>query len=155
MTPNKALEAHLYPELVILYQRLENELKQLNPGCTMCGTCCNFSKFDHVLYTSSIEVSFIKRNVEIPQFDISDNICPFLKDNQCSIRNFRTLGCRIFYCNSDYKEISQDVYEKYHRRVKDLYKNYNIPWKYLPFLNQLADLRTKPLIPNQTSSSHH
>ena len=96
MTTREASGKNLYSELSLLYQHLEKELTQLNPGCNTCGTCCNFSTFDHVLYTSSIEVNYITQYVEVPAFTISDNVCPFLKDNQCSIRDFRTLGCRIF-----------------------------------------------------------
>lgn len=135
---------NLYSELVTLYQDLEKELTLLNPGCDTCGTCCNFSAFDHVLYVSSIEVDYIAQHVEIPDFNISDNICPFLKDNQCSIRDYRTLGCRIFYCNPHYKEILYDLYEKYHCMIKELSKKYNYQWKYLPFLGQLAELKSKP-----------
>ena len=138
------LKETLYSELAIVYQRLEKELTQLNPGCNTCGTCCNFSTFGHVLYTSSIEVDYIKQYVEVPDFNISDNICPFLKDNQCSIRDFRTLGCRIFYCNPHYKVILYDLYEKYHCMIKELSKKYNYQWKYLPFLSQLTELKPKP-----------
>ncbi len=134
---------NLYSELVTLYQDLEKELTLLNPGCDTCGTCCNFSAFDHVLYASSIEVDYIAQHVEIPDFNIPDNICPFLKDNQCSIRSFRTLGCRIFYCNPHYKEILHDMYEKYHSMIKELSKKYNYQWKYLPFLGQLAELKSR------------
>jgi len=134
---------NLYSELATLYQDLEKELTRLNPGCDTCGTCCNFSAFDHVLYASSIEVDYIAQHVEIPDFNISDNICPFLKDNQCCIRGFRTLGCRIFYCNPHYKEILHDMYEKYHCMIKELSKKYNYQWKYLPFLGQLAELKSR------------
>ena len=138
-TTQKISGKNLYSELATLYQDLEKELTQLNPGCNTCGTCCNFRTFDHVLYTSSIEVNYITQNVEVPDFNVSDNICPFLKDNECSIREFRTLGCRIFYCNTHYKEILYDLYEKYHRMIKELSKKYNYQWKYLPFLSQLAE----------------
>lgn len=144
MTTREVLQENLYSELSLLYQHLEKELTQLNPGCNTCGTCCNFSTFDHVLYTSSIEVNYITQYVEVPDFNISDNVCPFLKDNQCSIRDFRTLGCRIFYCNPHYKEILYDLYEKYHCMIKELSKKYNYQWKYLPFLSQLAELKSKP-----------
>ena len=142
-TTQKISGKNLYSELATLYQDLEKELTRLNPGCDTCGTCCNFSAFDHVLYASSIEVDYIAQHVEIPDFNISDNICPFLKDNQCCIRGFRTLGCRIFYCNPHYKEILHDMYEKYHCMIKELSKKYNYQWKYLPFLGQLAELKSR------------
>ncbi len=137
------LAHNLYLELGTIYQHLEKELMLLNPGCNRCGTCCNFKAFDHILYASSIEVDFIMRNVEVPDFKVSDNVCPFLKDNQCSIRDFRTLGCRVFYCNPHYKEVLHSLYEKYYQMIKDLSGKYNTQWKYLPFLNQLAESKSK------------
>ena len=93
MKINVSLDVNIYSELIILYQRLEEELIPLNPGCSKCGICCDFSKFDHVLYASGIEVNFIIQHIKVPDFNVLDNICPFLKDNQCSIGNFRMLGC--------------------------------------------------------------
>lgn len=142
-TMEERLDVNLYSELGRIYQLLEKELTQLNPGCNQCGTCCNFSTFDHVLYASSVEVNFIMRNVEVPDFNVADNVCPFLKDNQCSIRDFRTLGCRVFYCNPHYKEVLNDVYEKYYQKIKDLREKYTIQWRYLPFLNQLTELKSR------------
>lgn len=142
ITKREMSGVNLYSELVAIYQRLEDELIRLNPGCNACGTCCNFVKFDHVLYTSNIETDFVTMHVEVPDFNVSSNGCPFLKDNQCSIRDFRTLGCRIFYCNPNYKEISGDLYEKYYRKIKDLSIKHNIQWKYLPFLDQLAEFKS-------------
>ena len=144
MTIQAVLGKNLNSELLTLYQCLEKELAQLNPGCNGCGTCCDFGAFDHVLYTSSIEVEYITQYVEVPDFNIADNICPFLKNSQCSIRDYRTLGCRIFYCNPHYKDNLSNLYEKYHRMIKELSKKYNDQWKYLPFLKQLEELKSKP-----------
>ena len=135
--------AILYSELASIYRRLEKELMPINPDCCMCGTCCNFNTFDHILYSSSIEAGFITQHVKIPDFDVSNNICPFLKDNQCSIRDYRMLGCRIFYCNAAYQEIAHVLYEKYLQEIKELSKRHSIPWEYLPFLNSLAKLKLK------------
>ena len=134
-----ASELNLDAGLTAIYRQLENELAQLNPGCNGCGTCCSFGDFDHVLYASGIEIDFIVRHAHVPDFTVSDNICPFLKDNHCSIREFRTLGCRVFYCNPHYQEVSHEVYEKHYRMIKELYNKHAIPWKYQPFLNQLKE----------------
>lgn len=142
-TREKSFDTDIYSDLELLYKQLEEELVQINPGCNTCGSCCNFSTFDHILYTSSIETGFITRNVEVPDFKISDNICPFLKSNQCSIRDFRTLGCRIFYCNPRYQEISHVLYEKYYCRIKKLSIKHRIPWKYQPFLKHLTEFKSK------------
>ncbi|KAA0242309.1 hypothetical protein FBQ80_16260 [Candidatus Brocadia sp. AMX2] len=139
-------ESNLSSELEIIYHQLEKELTRLNPGCNRCGTCCDFSAFDHILYASSIEINFITWNVEVPDFNVSDNICPFLKNNQCSIRDFRTLGCRVFYCNPHYKEVLNEVYEKYYQMIKDLSRKYDTQWEYLPFLHKLAEFKLKTAV---------
>ncbi len=142
ITMEERLDVNLYSELGRIYQLLEKELTQLNPGCSQCGTCCDFSTFDHILYASSIEINYITRNVEVPDFNVADNVCPFLKDNQCSIRDFRTLGCRVFYCNPHYREVLCDMYEKYYHMIKELSSKYNVQWGYLPFLNYLAEFNS-------------
>ncbi|NUO09073.1 MAG: YkgJ family cysteine cluster protein [Candidatus Brocadia sp.] len=146
MTIEEQMKLNLYSELRRIYQMLEEELTQLNPGCNRCGACCNFSTFDHVLYASSVEVNLITSNVEVPVFNVSDNICPFLKENQCSIRTFRTLGCRVFYCNPNYKDVLYTIYENYYQMIKDLSRKYTIQWKYLPFLKQLAEFKSEQLL---------
>jgi Fe-S-cluster containining protein len=138
---DKTADSEIYIELVKIYQDLEKELNQLNPECSMCGTCCNFGKYKHILYTSGIETDFLEKFVEMPDFNVTDNVCPFLKDNKCSIREYRTLGCRIFYCDSKYKDTSYGLYERYLLRIKKLSNKYNIEWKYRPFLHQLAGSR--------------
>lgn len=137
-TMEERSDVNLYAELGNIYHLLEKEVTQLNPGCNRCGTCCNFSTFDHVLYASSIEINFITKNTAVPDFNVEDNVCPFLKDNQCSIREFRTLGCRIFYCNPLYKEVLCEMYEKYYHMIKELSFRYNVQWRYLPFLDHMA-----------------
>ena len=141
MTIQESVETKCYAELAEIYRCLEEELIALNPGCKGCGTCCRFSVFDHVLYASNIEVDYVTSHREVSDFDIQDNVCPFLINNQCAIRDFRTLGCRVFYCNPRYKDTSQDIYEKYYRMIKDLSKKYTITWEYQPFLKHLAKFK--------------
>ncbi|MGQ3685889.1 MAG: YkgJ family cysteine cluster protein [Candidatus Loosdrechtia sp.] len=131
----------IYSELITIYNQLEKELTSLDQVCNRCGTCCNFTTFDHILYASNIEVAYIKQHKKIPDFTISDNICPFLKNNQCSIREYRTLGCRVFYCNHSYKEITSEIYEKYYRMIRELSMKYSVQWEYQPFLTQLATMK--------------
>lgn len=135
----------IYSDLVHIYQLLENEFVHQKPACLKCGTCCEFGLYDHVLYASIVEIGFIAKNVDIPDFRISDNVCPFLKNNHCSIRSFRTLGCRVFYCNMNYQRISAEIYETYLRKIKDLTLKHALRWEYQPFLQQLARFRTKRL----------
>lgn len=121
-----------------IYKELDEELAKVSPGCDACGECCNFGKFDHVLYATMIEVNYIKRNVSVPQNHSDKNICPFLVDQKCTIRDYRTLGCRVFYCNPNYqKNLSQEIYNKYYRKIKDLAHTHDLEWRYAPMLQLL------------------
>ena len=122
-----------------IYKKLEAELASINPGCNSCGTCCHFDEFGHILYTSTIETDYIRENVEIPSFDSDKNVCPLLINNQCTAREHRALGCRVFFCNPDYKEKSQDIYNKYYTMIKDLADKNQVKWRYAPMLKLLKD----------------
>jgi Fe-S-cluster containining protein len=122
-----------------IYTKLEAELASINPGCNACGTCCHFDEFGHVLYTSTIEIDYIRENVEIPDFDPDKNVCPFLVNNECSIRDHRALGCRVFFCNPNYKEVLQEIYEKYYTMIKYLADDNDVEWHYAPMLKMLKE----------------
>jgi len=122
-----------------IYKILESELASINPGCNTCGTCCHFDEFGHVLYTSTIETDYIRENVEIPDFDSDKNVCPFLVNSECSIREHRALGCRVFFCNPDHKETLQGIYEKYYTMIKDLAVDNEVEWQYAPMLKLLKE----------------
>lgn len=126
-------------DITEIYEKLEAELVSINPGCNACGTCCNFDEFDHVLYASTIETDYIRNNVEVPSYNPDKNVCPFLINNQCTIREHRTLGCRVFFCNPDYKEKAQDIYNKYYTMIKDLADNSQAKWHYAPMLKLLNE----------------
>ncbi|RZV98868.1 MAG: hypothetical protein EX341_00185 [Candidatus Scalindua sp. SCAELEC01] len=117
---------------------LEKELQIYNPGCDNCGTCCNFDTFDHELYASTIEVNFISENVKIPPCDPKQRFCPFLVNKQCTIREYRTLGCRVFFCNPDYKNSSHEIYNKYYEMIKKIAIRNKVEWQYAPLTVLLA-----------------
>ncbi|KHE92452.1 MAG: hypothetical protein K8F52_01935 [Candidatus Scalindua rubra] len=126
-----------------IYKKLDAELASINPGCNACGTCCHFNEFGHVLYASTVETDYIRENVEIPSFDPDDNVCPFLVNYECSIRDHRALGCRVFFCNPQYKETLQGIYEKYYTMIKDLAIEDKVEWYYAPMMKLLEKKQQK------------
>ncbi len=125
-------------DIIEIYKKLDSELASINPGCDACGECCHFGTFDHVLYASTIETTYILENVNVPPFDPDQGTCPFLIDNKCTIREYRTLGCRVFFCNPHYKEKSQDIYNKYYTMIKDMAIRNQAEWHYAPMMKLLA-----------------
>ncbi|MFQ5963487.1 MAG: YkgJ family cysteine cluster protein [Candidatus Scalinduaceae bacterium] len=125
-------------DIVAIYNKLDIALSKINPGCHSCGTCCHFDIFGHELYASTIEANYILRNVDVPPFDTDQSTCPFLINKKCTIREYRTLGCRVFFCNPQYKETSQDIYNKYYKMIKDIAIRNQIEWHYAPMLKLLT-----------------
>ena len=134
-------QAKKNPDIIEIYKKLDAELASINPGCNACGTCCHFDEFGHALYASTIETDYIKDNVEVPSFDPDKNVCPFLINNQCTIRKHRALGCRVFFCNPHYKETLQEIYEKYYTMIKDLAIENIAEWHYAPMMKLLKEKR--------------
>ena len=131
-------------ELETIYCALDNEVNFHNTVCSACGSCCNFGKFDHLLYTSTPEVEYIVDSIEIAQNDFAPGQCPFHDGKTCSIHKYRTLGCRVFYCNQQYKKnYAPDIYEKYYRKIKDLALRYEMDWEYKPFPEAISDYLIK------------
>ncbi len=134
-------------EIVEVYNKLDLELARINPGCNACGTCCHFDTFDHELYASTIEVDYILKNVEVPSFNSEQRICPFLVEEKCSIREYRTLGCRVFFCNPDYKDTSQEIYNKYYKMIKSIAIKNQTEWHYAPMTKLLTTQKESTLTP--------
>ncbi len=125
-------------DIVEIYKKLDTELAGTNPGCDACGTCCHFDTFGHELYVSTIEVNYILRNVKVPPFEPDQGICPFLVNKRCTIREYRTLGCRAFFCNPYYKDTLQEIYNKYYKMIKDIAVRNQIEWHYAPMIKLLT-----------------
>lgn len=134
---NDILENNM--ELEQIYNKLDIELSKINPGCDGCGTCCHFDEYGHELYVSNIEVEYILENVDVPPFDPDQKTCPFFVEKKCTIREHRTLGCRVFFCNPDYKEQSYEIYNKYYKMIKDIAIKKQTEWSYLPMVKSLAN----------------
>ncbi len=131
-------------ELEEIYRELDGVLSRIAPECRTCGRCCHFKDFGHTLYTSSLEVNYLLSKAEPPNSPITEETCPYLLNNLCAARGYRLLGCRMFYCNKGWQETSQDLYEKYYRRIKELAIKYNLEWRYAPMHQLLAAGETTP-----------
>ena len=133
------MDSLLKSELKHIYNELDNEVSLHKIKCKSCGTCCDFGKFDHVLFANILEIEYIINNLEEPLTKLTDGVCPFQDGNKCSVRKYRTLGCRVFYCDGAYKkDIASDIYNKYYGKIKDLTEKYKVNWEYKPFFEHLA-----------------
>ncbi len=137
-------------ELDEIYKELEEDLSRLAPECKACGRCCHFESFGHVLYASNLEVDYLLLKAGPPKKSIAKEVCPYLVDNLCTVRRHRTLGCRVFFCQKDWQDTSQELYQRYYRRIKELATRYQLEWCYAP----MVELMNGSTVKCECSASH-
>jgi hypothetical protein len=126
-------------ELSEIYRELDEEISKLAPKCETRGLCCHFVSYGHVLFVSSLEVDYLLSKAGPPKVPVSKEVCPYLINNLCTVREHRTLGCRVFYCQKDWQEPSQELYERYYSRIKELAVKYRLKWFYAPMVRLLKE----------------
>src|SRR5438128_2618290 len=122
-----------------LYREVDHAVAAAGPVCVASGRCCRFKEYGHVLFLSSLEADVLL--AAAPPYDkpVSAEFCPFQKDNLCTAREPRPLGCRVYYCDPAYQETGNRLTETYLHRLKELAQEHGVDWRYAPlhhFLNQ-------------------
>lgn len=119
-------------EVSRIYADADAEVKSAGPVCLSSGKCCRFKEYDHTLFISSMEAAVLLKYA--PHYDKPTNpgFCPFQKENLCTAREPRPLGCRIYFCAPAYQGKMLELSEKYTRKLKDLADEKQLPWHYAP-----------------------
>ncbi len=126
----------VYRGLEAVYAELERELSELRPLCQTSGRCCKFKEFGHQLWTTQLELDYLIEKEGRPQAD-PEGVCPYLQNGLCGVRDHRMLGCRIYFCDPSYASAMGPLYERYHRKIKDLHLKHSIPYHYSELLTAL------------------
>lgn len=140
-----------WPErLRALYEALEREQAGLAADCRGCGDCCRFDRVDHVLYASRLERLYLALRAANVNFSDADADliarglrCPFQRDGQCLAREGRALGCRLYFCALDGRPGVDEMYERWHARLRALHDELGVEWDYRPLL-PLPDVPPRP-----------
>jgi hypothetical protein len=123
-------------ELREIYARLATALEPYRRHCDMRGVCCDFAKCGHMLYVTGLEAAeMIKSGVAPDPALAEDGKCPFLRGNQCGIRDHRAIGCRIYYCDKTYNDERNALCEKYLREAREIEARYGIEHSYMAITN--------------------
>src|SRR5689334_23150726 len=126
-----------------LYREVDAAVAAAGPVCVASGRCCRFKEYGHTLFVSNLEAEVLLANAPPYERPVSSDFCPFQKDNLCTAREPRPLGCRVYYCDPSYQETAGRITEKYLKRLKELADSQGIAWHYAPlhhFLNEPADV---------------
>src|SRR5579864_541517 len=107
-----------------LDREADREVAAAGPVCVASGRCCRFKEYGHVLFLSNLEANVLLDGLAVedrcqpgPEH-LSGEFCPYQKENLCTAREPRPLGCRIYYCDPNYQQTANALTEKYLRRLK-------------------------------------
>lgn len=132
----------LVGELGALYAELDSVIAAANPLCRTSGDCCQFTKYGHRLYATKAEALYFGLRRGWPAREFSGDSCPYLRDNRCTARHARPLGCRVFFCDPAWRGKGEDLTETFLRRIGALSERLGIERDYRPFLEHLDAFRT-------------
>ncbi|HLJ92828.1 MAG TPA: hypothetical protein VKU02_06510 [Gemmataceae bacterium] len=139
MKGGPTLSEELRRRVLELYHDVDQAVAAAGPICVASGRCCRFKEQGHILFLSNLEAEVLLANAPPYEQPVSPDFCPFQKDNLCTARQPRPLGCRIYYCDPSYQEAGQRISEEYLQRLKALANEQGLAWHYAPlhyFLNR-------------------
>src|SRR5687767_11918576 len=96
-----------------LYEEADREVAAAGPVCVASGRCCRFKEHGQVLYLSNLEAEVLLADAPPYEKPAAAAFCPFQKENLCTARGPRPLGCRIYHCDPNYQEAASGITEKY------------------------------------------
>jgi len=141
-----------------IYADLDAASAAQSPRCDASGRCCRFEEFGHRLYVTALEIAWVLKetrsnspssrapspqryavgfrdtptSVELPILPpLTAGLCPYQKNNLCTIHPVRPLGCRIFFCAPGTQDWQNQLYEDYLRRLRQLHDTHALPYAYL------------------------
>ena len=116
-----------------LYDDLEKELVTLPAKCYGCGKCCNFKENGIQLFAQKLELELIVEETGVQPFLVEKGHCNFQENGLCTIHPIRPLGCRTYFSEAPNSVAHQDLYEKYHRKIKDIGNLNGIEYQFVSF----------------------
>jgi Fe-S-cluster containining protein len=122
-----------------IYAAVDAAVDAAGPKCDASGRCCRFKEYGHTLFISQLEAEVLLAAAPPYEKPVSSDFCPFQKENLCTAREPRPLGCRVYFCDPTYQETGNQITEKYLRELKELADEFDLGWRYAPlhvFLNE-------------------
>jgi Fe-S-cluster containining protein len=126
----------VFAELEALYADLERELPRYRFTCAASGKCCDFDAYGHRLYVTTIEAEYFFLHGPGAPLNDSERLCPAYgeEDRLCHAREGRMLGCRAYFCGPYPVIPPDDVYERYHAKLKRMHERHGVPFEYCDLL---------------------
>ena len=121
-----------------IYRRADSFLASLPANCRGGGACCKFDLAGHLVYLSTGELALLTQTPP-PQPPVPGR-CAYQVEDQCAVYDQRTLGCRLFFCDSDTGDAFQQTYEAFHEQLRSLHRTYGLPYRYVELTAALGEI---------------
>jgi hypothetical protein len=130
-------------DLCAVYEQVDAEVARLGPVCQLSGRCCRFKEYGHTLFVSTLEAQHLMQNAPAPERPLDDGeTCPWQDPRgQCTARDCRPLGCRVYYCDPAYEPSAYDLSERFIAQLKTVTDKHGLTWNYAPLHRHLEEER--------------
>ncbi len=123
----------LLNEVAALYDWLNRQTRRYYKPeilCSACGKCCNFKKFEHLLFVTPPELLYLSASLKDVQLKkMPGDTCPYNEGGKCTVYDYRFSGCRIFCCKAD-KDFQAELSESAVKKLKSICEKFGIPYNY-------------------------
>ena len=133
------MTADLHDRVHAIYAAADADVAASGPRCESSGRCCRFEEYGHTLFISQLEADVLLAAAPPYEKPVSSAFCPFQKEDLCTAREPRPLGCRVYFCDPTYQDTGNQITEKYLRQLKQMADEFDVGWRYAPlhiFLNE-------------------
>ena len=116
-----------------VYHRVDAVLAPVASACRACGKCCRFEPGGIVLFASAVELAYLVAETPAARAPTAGDSwrCPYQRENLCTARGARLLGCRTYFCDAKAREVGEDVYADALREIRRIAAGQG-PWWYGP-----------------------
>lgn len=144
-------DARMIDAVRALYEDLDARIAAEHPTCWNRGDCCQFDAYDHRLYVTPLEVAYYLA-MGPPASVGEPGCCPHAKAGECTARDRRFVGCRIFFCDPSAQDWQGPMTETFLKRLKALHERFDVPYCYVDWMHVNDTLQTTEWPPPTTSS---
>lgn len=122
-----------------VYAAVAASLDHFGPEvCHACGKCCHFTPTGLMLFGSALEMAYLVSSAGVvplppePATPEAEWACPYQRENLCTARRGRPLGCRTYFCHELARADGELLYAEALREVQRIARRQGNPWWYGP-----------------------
>ena len=144
-----------------IYRQIDRRIEAVGASCENCGLCCDFTRFGHRLYVTTLEILYLLHGLPhqsassggLQTKPIISGRCLYQQDQGCLMRPNRPASCRIFYCRDLDNDFQNELTEQVLQKLRRLHEQFRAVYYYADMEQWLAKII--PLFDSQTGVHPH